>query len=156
MSGRWKMYVLRCKDDSLYTGVTTDLRRRIREHQLGKGAKYTRSRLPVEIVYFEPHPDRSSAQKAESAFKKLKKAEKERRVEASSCKPVNKDFFAAGDLVRVLDQVHDPEMSENRTGIIVEMVVNTDRGWSDVGYVLFDNKSILKFHVCHLEKIALD
>ena len=75
-SDRWRLYVLRCADDTLYTGITTELVRRVREHNQGKGAKYTRARLPVNIVYFEAHPDRSSASKAEAAFKKLSRKKK--------------------------------------------------------------------------------
>jgi len=74
---RWKHYVLRCSDGSYYSGSTTDLRRRVYEHNQGKGSKYTRSRLPVNIIYFESYPDRSSAQKAEAAFKKLRRIQKE-------------------------------------------------------------------------------
>ena len=76
MSKRWKVYILRCSDDSLYTGITTDLARRVYEHNAGKGAKYTRSRLPVNIVYFEKYPDRSSASKEEARIKKLTRDKK--------------------------------------------------------------------------------
>ena len=73
---RWRLYVVRCSDDSLYTGITTDLERRVYEHNQGKGAKYTRARIPVHIIYFERHPDRSAASKAEAAFKKLTRKKK--------------------------------------------------------------------------------
>lgn len=72
----WYVYMLRCGDDSLYTGVTTDPQRRLRAHQQGKGAKYTRSRLPVELVYQEPAADKSAALRREAAIKKLRRAEK--------------------------------------------------------------------------------
>ena len=78
---RWKHYVLRCSDGSYYSGSTTDLRRRVYEHNQGKGSKYTRSRIPVNIIYFESYPDRSSAQKAEAAFKKLNREKKEKFIE---------------------------------------------------------------------------
>ena len=55
------VYILRCGDGSLYTGCTNDLPRRLRAHQSGRGAKYTRSRLPVELIYQEPAADRSAA-----------------------------------------------------------------------------------------------
>ena len=71
------VYVLRCGDGSLYTGWTNDLTRRLAAHQSGKGAKYTRGRLPIEMVYFEEMPDKSAALKRENELKKLKKAEKE-------------------------------------------------------------------------------
>ena len=73
---RWRVYILKCSDGSLYTGITTDLTRRVQEHNQGKGAKYTRSRLPVEILYFEKYPDRSTALKEEARIKKLKRKEK--------------------------------------------------------------------------------
>jgi putative endonuclease len=73
---KWRVYILKCSDGSLYTGITTDLVRRIHEHNQGKGAKYTRSRLPVEILYFERYPDRSSASKEEARIKKLNRKEK--------------------------------------------------------------------------------
>lgn len=65
------VYILRCADDSLYTGITTDLTRRVAVHNSGKGAKYTRSRLPVTPVYWETAADRGSALRRELAIKKL-------------------------------------------------------------------------------------
>ncbi|HIP28883.1 MAG TPA: GIY-YIG nuclease family protein [Sulfurovum sp.] len=65
------VYILRCIDDSLYTGITTELSRRVEEHNFSdKGAKYTRTRRPVTLVYFEKHGDRSSASKREYEIKK--------------------------------------------------------------------------------------
>ena len=74
----WQMYVVQCKDDSYYCGVTTDVERRIQEHngKGKKGAKYTRSRRPVVVVFTQEFPSRSHALKAESHFKSLKRAEK--------------------------------------------------------------------------------
>lgn len=77
----WFVYVLRCADDTLYTGVTTDVVRRVDEHNgkdaYKKGAKCTRARRPVKLVYSEPCADRSSAGKREWEIKKLKRTEKE-------------------------------------------------------------------------------
>ena len=70
------VYLLRCGDGTLYTGCTNDLRRRLAVHNAGKGAKYTRSRLPVSLVYRESLPDKSSAQRRESAIKRLSRAQK--------------------------------------------------------------------------------
>jgi len=64
----------------LYTGWTNDLKQRLLAHQSGKGSKYTRSRLPIDIVYFEELPDKSSALKRENELKRLKKADKENLV----------------------------------------------------------------------------
>ena len=72
----WYVYMLRCGDGSLYTGSTTDVDRRLREHQNGTGARYTRSRLPVILAYVEEAPDRSAAQRREAAIKKLPRAQK--------------------------------------------------------------------------------
>ncbi len=71
------VYILSCSDSSLYTGITTDLTRRIDEHNSSdKGAKYTKARRPVELVYFKKYKDRSSATKQEYAIKKLSRKEK--------------------------------------------------------------------------------
>ena len=75
MSG-YTVYILRCGDGTLYTGCTSDLARRLRAHSAGKGAKYTRARLPVELVYHEPAADKSQALRREAAIKALRRAEK--------------------------------------------------------------------------------
>jgi predicted GIY-YIG superfamily endonuclease len=75
------VYILQCGDGSLYTGITVDVARRLRLHQSGKGAKYTRSHLPVSLVYQEPQPDKSSALRREIAIKKLTRAQKLRLIE---------------------------------------------------------------------------
>lgn len=72
----WYVYMLRCGDGSLYTGSTTDVTRRLSQHQSGRGAKYTRSRLPVVLAYTEEAADRSSAFRREAAIKKLARGEK--------------------------------------------------------------------------------
>ncbi len=73
-------YIVRCSDGSLYTGWTTDPEMRIRMHNEGKGAKYTRSRLPVRLVYFEAHETRREAMQREAAIKKLSREKKEQLV----------------------------------------------------------------------------
>ena len=72
----WYVYVLQCSDNSLYCGITTDVERRVSEHQSGVGAKYTRAKLPVKLLVFWTEENRSEATKAEIAFKKLKKKKK--------------------------------------------------------------------------------
>lgn len=75
----WYVYMLRCADDTLYSGITTDLERRVAEHNggvKGKGAKYTAARRPVELVYKKRCKDRSSAASAEAALKQLTREEK--------------------------------------------------------------------------------
>ncbi|HHQ14876.1 MAG TPA: GIY-YIG nuclease family protein [Chromatiales bacterium] len=67
----WFVYVVRCSDGSLYTGVSTDVPARIAVHNAGRGAKYTRSRLPVELVYQEPVPDRGAALRREYRIRRL-------------------------------------------------------------------------------------
>jgi len=74
---RWYVYILQCSDDSLYTGITVDLDRRLDEHNNSKkGAKYTRARRPVQMMYSETYENRSLASKRESAIKKLSRSEK--------------------------------------------------------------------------------
>lgn len=70
------VYILRCADGTLYTGCTNDLSRRLAAHNAGKGAKYTRSRRPVELVYREEVPDKSAALRREAAIKGLSRSEK--------------------------------------------------------------------------------
>jgi putative endonuclease len=73
---RWCVYVLRCRDGSLYTGATNDLDRRVARHAAGRGARYTRSRLPVALVHVEPARGRSAALRREAAVKRLPRAAK--------------------------------------------------------------------------------
>ena len=73
---RWMVYMLRCRDGSLYTGVTNDLPRRLAAHRAGRGSVYVRSRLPVRVVYREPQRDRSAALSREAAIKRLPRAAK--------------------------------------------------------------------------------
>ena len=76
MASCW-VYILRCGDGSLYTGIARDVDRRLAVHRSGKGAKYTRGRGPVTIVYREECPDKSTALRREAAIKRLTHAEKE-------------------------------------------------------------------------------
>lgn len=87
---RWMVYLLRCRDGSLYTGITTDLAKRLDTHAAGKASRYTRSRLPVRLVYAEPQPDRSQALRREAAIKKLRRADKERLVATASVARLNR------------------------------------------------------------------
>lgn len=72
----WYVYMLQCRDGSLYTGCTDDVERRLAVHNSGKGAKYTRSRLPVTLVYQEAVPDKSAALRREAAIKRLTRSRK--------------------------------------------------------------------------------
>ena len=72
----WYVYILRCGDDTLYTGITDDVEKRLAAHRAGKGAKYTRGRSPLELVYVEEQPDKSAALRREIAIKKLPRKEK--------------------------------------------------------------------------------
>jgi predicted GIY-YIG superfamily endonuclease len=74
--GRWCLYVLLCGDNSLYTGITNNLERRIQQHKNGTASRYTRSRLPVSLTYWEGCRGRSSALKKEYAMKQLPRKEK--------------------------------------------------------------------------------
>ena len=75
------VYILRCGDGTLYTGCTNDLPRRLRAHQAGRGAKYTRSRLPVELVYQEACADKSAALRREYEIKQLTRVQKLKLIE---------------------------------------------------------------------------
>ena len=76
MANTWKLYILRCGDGSLYTGITTEVDRRLEEHRSGKGAKYTRGRSPLELVYEEECGGHSAALKRELEIKALSREEK--------------------------------------------------------------------------------
>ena len=79
-SSRWLVYILHCSDGSLYTGITNDLPKRLKAHATGRASKYTRSRLPVKLVYSEPQRSKSAALKREAAIKGLRRAQKDRLV----------------------------------------------------------------------------
>ena len=79
----WSLYIIRCNDDSLYIGITRNLKKRIESHHKGTGAKYTRGRGPFELVYTESYPDRSRASRREYALKKLTLKEKLNLIETN-------------------------------------------------------------------------
>lgn len=72
----WHCYLLQCADNTFYTGITNNLQKRIAAHNLGTASKYTRGRLPVQIVYSETHANRSSASKREAQIKRFSRAKK--------------------------------------------------------------------------------
>lgn len=77
MASVWYLYMLRCGDGTLYTGITTDVEKRLEAHRSGKGAKYTRGRGPLELVYRETCGDHSAALKREWEMKQLSREKKE-------------------------------------------------------------------------------
>jgi len=86
MSVRWSLYILKCGDGTLYTGITNDLDRRVAQHNSGTASRYTRSRLPVALLHHEPCRSRSSALRKEYAVKQLPRPEKEEYIKAFSRK----------------------------------------------------------------------
>ena len=84
--GSWKLYILRCGDGSLYTGITTDVEKRLEQHRSGKGAKYTRGRGPLELVYSEDCDDHSAALKREIQIKTLSREEKQKLIDSKTPK----------------------------------------------------------------------
>jgi len=77
----WQLYVLRCGDGSYYTGITTDVQRRLAQHRAGKGARYTAMRPPLDLVGLWRYPDHSTALKEEAAFKALPRPRKAHYIE---------------------------------------------------------------------------
>ncbi|MGL1921202.1 MAG: GIY-YIG nuclease family protein [Hyphomicrobiales bacterium] len=77
----WKVYIIQCADNTLYTGISNNVDKRMEVHNAGKGAKYTRVRLPVKLVYQENAEDRSTASKREAKIKKLSRAQKLKLIE---------------------------------------------------------------------------
>jgi predicted GIY-YIG superfamily endonuclease len=82
MESKWYLYILRCGDNTLYTGITTDVAKRLEAHRSGKGAKYTRGRAPLELVYQEECEDHSQALKREWEIKALTRMQKEKLTES--------------------------------------------------------------------------
>jgi putative endonuclease len=76
----WFFYMVRCKDNSLYSGITIDVENRVREHNRGTGAKYTRTRTPVTLIYSEKHNNESEARKRESEIKSWTRIQKEQLI----------------------------------------------------------------------------
>ncbi|MFW6000726.1 MAG: GIY-YIG nuclease family protein [Bacillota bacterium] len=74
------VYIVKCSDGTFYTGYTVDIKRRIKEHNSGEGAKYTRGRTPVKLIYKESFNSRSNAQKREYEIKQLSRSEKEKLI----------------------------------------------------------------------------
>jgi putative endonuclease len=80
MEQKWYFYMVRCRDNSLYSGITNDIDNRLKEHNKGIGAKYTLSRRPVKLVYSEKHSNISDARKREAHIKSWTKVEKEQLI----------------------------------------------------------------------------
>ena len=91
----WFVYLLECRDGSLYTGIAVDVARRYAQHVSGKGARYTRANPPVKVLASFPYPDRSTASRAEHAIKRLKPACKRALCEARLPPRVFEDPVAA-------------------------------------------------------------
>ncbi len=72
----WQVYIVICSDNTLYTGVTTDVERRLRQHQSGRGAKYFRGRQPLKLIYLESGHNRSTAIRKEAGIKKMERSKK--------------------------------------------------------------------------------
>jgi putative endonuclease len=92
----WFVYVVRCRDGSLYTGISTDVSARLGVHNAGRGARYTRSRRPVRLVHVEPARSQSAALRREAAVKKLSRADKlllvrSRRARKSNLRAARQD-----------------------------------------------------------------
>ncbi len=87
----WQVYMILCSDDSLYTGITTDVERRFAQHAAGTGAKYFHGRLPRQLVYLESGHDRSSASRREREIKKLRSVDKRRLIASPGNQPGLKD-----------------------------------------------------------------
>jgi len=136
----WYLYVVKCSDDTFYTGVTTDLERRLKEHNASpRGAKYTRTRRPVELVYSCSYLSRSQALRAEHKFKRLSKRQK---LDVIHDHQVSlRREMKVGDLVKIIryGSRHAPDGS---LGIIVEKLPLDPResSWKHQAYcVRFNN-----------------
>jgi putative endonuclease len=146
-------YVLRCKDDSLYCGITNDLEARIEKHSTGKGAKYTKSRGPFELVMVDEFGGKSQALKAECEFKKLSKKKKEEIV-------AERSEYQKGIIKRYYENKEDID-SQKLGEIVSELYlatsdVNKKRLWKSAGTSLLSlvaDKPAMKVRA---EKIIAD
>lgn len=105
-SSRWYTYIVQCADQSLYTGISTDLLRRIEEHNSSpNGAKYTKARRPVKLVYFEQSESRSAASKREHALKQLSPFNKRKLIanSHSDCQDLLKGLYPGSSPLCTLD-----------------------------------------------------
>jgi putative endonuclease len=105
-SSSWYIYIVQCADHSLYTGITTDLLRRVEEHNSSpNGARYTRARRPVRLVYLEQSESRSAASQREHALKRLSRAEKHQLVcnAAHDCQQLLQDLYADDTALSALE-----------------------------------------------------
>jgi putative endonuclease len=93
-SGTWLCYILCCADNTLYTGITNDLKKRLAAHNAGTAAKYTRARGPVEVVLVESYPDKSAALKREMEIKSFPRVEKLLLIKAKRAKTSKMRTFA--------------------------------------------------------------
>ena len=98
LADEWFVYMVRCADGSLYTGIAKDVTRRCQQHNVGTASRYTRSRLPVELVYHESQPSQSSALKREAAIKAL-----DRRRKLTMAQPRKKPAKAVRQIARLED-----------------------------------------------------
>ena len=96
----WYVYILQCKDKSLYTGVALDVDRRLKEHRSGKGSKYLRSHLPVKLVYQEPFRGKSSALKREAQIKRWPRRKKQALVEGNRAGYSSKNRFGCDTIYK--------------------------------------------------------
>lgn len=130
----WTLYVLRCVDGSLYCGITNRLHHRLDAHSAGKGAKYTRSRGPLELVYVEEHLNRPSAARAEYAFKQIPKGLKEMTVAKERTE------YQKGVIKRYYE--HKDDINAQKLGELVSELylatseVNKKRLWKSAGPAL--------------------
>lgn len=99
MNNNFFVYILKCSDNSLYCGYTVDLKKRLQNHNNKIGAKYTRGRTPVELVYFEKLPDKSSALTREAKIKKLNRQKKLQLIESFQKNYLNDNSIF--DLIRL-------------------------------------------------------
>jgi len=100
-NAQWMVYILRCRDGTLYTGITNQLEKRLRQHNLGQGARYTRGRGPALVVYREKWPNRSLASRREAKIKKLSRRQKLALITASKATPNQPENLTANEPIQL-------------------------------------------------------
>jgi uncharacterized protein (TIGR02453 family) len=137
----WHVYVARCGDGSLYTGITTDPARRESAHNAGRGASYTRARRPVRLVHLEPAADRSAALRREVAIKRLSRGEKERLVMKAGERASGQDAERARR--RAGGRVETPEFrgfTPDALGFLKRLARNNRRDWFERNRAVYETE----------------
>ena len=124
----WHVYIIKCRDNTLYTGITNNLKRRIAAHNSGNGCRYTKSRRPVKLIHSEKHPTKSQALKRESYIKSLPRAKKhslKEEVEAVTAYNQRAEACEDENLKKIL--LHNAKEEKEHAVMLIEWISQHDK-----------------------------